>query len=181
MASSLKYWRKVYEDSKDRSVCVDIERAWFNGPIAIVGVYRPREGVIECEQFVRGKNLTAGALRAALYDAKLLITYNGLRNDVPAIEAQFPGAIAPDRRVLDLYLLSRIFQVNASLKTWEDTLGIPRAPGGTIRKGHAIRLWQRYEQRLDAKALAVLLEYNRQDTVNLYPVAEAFLHGFVGD
>ena len=59
------------------------------------------------------------------------------------------------------------------------TLGIDRLDGN-LKRGHTIRLWQQYEQRRDDDALNVLLAYNKQDTVNLYPLAEKLM-GFVGE
>ena len=179
MSSPLIYWKKLYEQLRENAICVDIERTSFNGPIAVVGLYEPKDGIVECRQFIRGKDLNAENLRKTLSRYKLLVTYNGLYYDIPVIEHEFPGTFAHDRKVLDLYLLSRKLQVTASLKTWENTLGIER-PNGQIRKGTAIKLWQRFERYNDRKALQLLLEYNRQDTVNLYPLAERLMK-FVGE
>ena len=52
---------------------------------------------------------------------------------------------------------------------------IERPGEALIRKGSAIQLWQRYEQLHDQWALDMLLAYNRQDTINLYPLAEAMM------
>jgi hypothetical protein len=51
------YWCDLCVRLKNYSVCVDIETTRFNGPISVLDLYRPREGVIECESFVKGRNL----------------------------------------------------------------------------------------------------------------------------
>ena len=65
MSTSLLYWKKLYAELKAKSVCIDIERARFNGHIAVIGLYEPRDGLVECIHFVRGQNLTAENLRRA--------------------------------------------------------------------------------------------------------------------
>ena len=80
----------------------------------------------------------------------------------------------PDKQVLDLYILSKKLGMNTGLKTLEATFGIERLDG-EVKKGSAIRLWQRYETHRDQRALDLLLVYNKQDTVNLYPLAERLM------
>jgi uncharacterized protein len=175
MTTPLSHWINLYKRLKGKAVCLDIERTRFNGPIAVLGLFEPKDGVVECSQLVRGRGLRGETVREALRNYELLVTYNGLRNDIPAIEKEFPGALASGRKVLDLYLFSRMMQMNAGLKTWENTLHIERPSDSIIRKGTAIRLWQRYEQLHDRRALDLLLAYNRQDTINLYPLAEGVM------
>jgi uncharacterized protein YprB with RNaseH-like and TPR domain len=172
MDNSIRYWAGVYRQLKNNAVCIDIERASFNGPISVIGWYEPKEGVIECDYFIRGQNLNAENLRKILGKYKLFITYNGLYYDVPAIQKEFPGVIPKDFLVLDLYLFAKRLNLNTNLKVLENTLKVERSYEGTLKKGRTIRLWQRYEKYGDAQALNRLLEYNKQDVVNLYPLAE---------
>ncbi len=174
MSTSLFFWKKLYAKLKDTAVCIDIERTRFSGPIAMIGWYEPRDGIVDCNHFVKGQNLTHENLRRAFQRHKLLITFNGLHYDIPAIEKEFPGVFFQGRQILDLYILSRKLQLSASLKTLETTFGIERLDGN-VKKGSAIRLWQRYEQHHDKEALNLLLAYNKQDTVNLYPLAERLM------
>ncbi len=179
MSTPLLYWKQLYAELKSRAVCVDIERTRFNGPIAVVGWRsEPRDGLVECNHFVRGQNLTGENLRRAFQGHKLFISYNGLVYDLPAIEKEFPGVFPPDKQVLDLYILSKKLGMNTGLKTLKATFGIDRLDGD-VKKGGAGRLWQRYETHRDQRALNLLLAYNKQDTVNLYPLAEKLM-GFIG-
>jgi uncharacterized protein YprB with RNaseH-like and TPR domain len=51
-------------------------------------------------------------------------------------------------------------------KTVERKLGIPRKTVG-VDGFEAVRLWYRYVNDADEDALSLLLEYNREDVVNL--------------
>jgi uncharacterized protein YprB with RNaseH-like and TPR domain len=53
------------------------------------------------------------------------------------------------------------------LKRVEEQLGIERSTKG-IDGLEAMRLWQRFLYDRDEKALQALLQYNREDVVNLY-------------
>lgn len=170
MVENLLVWCDLYDRLKSDSLCIDIETTRFNGPISVLGLYRPRDGVIEYEAFVKGQNLSGRNLKTAFANCKLLITFNGLRFDIPHIRKWFPGAL-PNLPVIDLYLFARRLGLNASLKVIESTLGIDRLEMQGQQK-IAVRLWQRFERYQDHNALRRLLEYNRQDTINLYPLAE---------
>ncbi len=63
------------------------------------------------------------------------------------------------------------------LKRVEEQLGILRRTQG-IDGIEAMRLWHRYETYRDEEALKVLLEYNREDVVNLKLLDET-LRGMV--
>lgn len=106
MVQSLLYWCELYDRLKFESLCLDIETVSFNGPISVVGIYRPRDGVMESDAFVRGRNLSADVLKAAFADCKMFITFNGRQFDVPHIRKLFPGAIPETMPVIDLYLFA---------------------------------------------------------------------------
>ena len=175
MDKSLFYWRDVYQQLKAQAVCIDIERASFNGPISVLGWYEPKDGLIECNFFIRGQNLDAEKLRKAFRGHKLLITYNGLYYDVPVIQKEFSDVFPKGIKVLDLYIFAKKLSLNAGLKVLENTLNVQRSDLGNLKRGRTIRLWQRYEKNGDTKALTRLLEYNKQDVVNLYPLAEELI------
>lgn len=172
MVQSLLYWCGLYERLKKDALCLDIEVTKFNGQVAVVGLYKPREGLIECESFVKGRNLTYENLRKTFGGCKILVTYNGINFDIPKIRAEFPGAIPENIPVIDLYRFARKVGMNTNLKVLENTIGIERLEDYQKKRNVAIRLWKRFTEYNDAQALSMLLEYNRQDTVNLYPIAE---------
>ncbi len=167
----IKYWCELFEKNKKDCLCLDIEMAEFNGSIAVVGLYRPREGLVECQQFVKGKNLTHGNLADALKGCKLLVTFSGKNFDVPMLNKRFSN-VANGIPVFDLYLFAKLIgRGSSSLKTFENTFDINRLYSHSNKKGVALRRWRRYLKG-DAEALDKLLEYNKQDTVNLYFLAE---------
>ncbi len=172
MPQNLLYWSKLYERLKQDSLCLDIEVTGFNGAISVVGLYRPKDGVVECEQFVRGQNLSSENLKTAFDGCKMLVTYNGIKFDVPKIRQEFPGVVPERAPIIDLYRFARRLDLNTNLKVLENTLAVERMEGVSKKRRIAVRLWRRYVRCMDARALAMLLEYNKQDTVNLYPVAE---------
>lgn len=169
---TLQYWCDLYEQLKFESLCLDIEVTSFGGPIAVVGLYKPKDGVIEVDSYIRGRNLTIDNLKAAFVGCKMLITFNGLKFDVPKIRSEFPGVLPEKIPVLDLYLFIRMLGINTNLKVMENTLRIDRLDDFTKKRHIATRLWRSYESYRNEKDLGLLLEYNRQDTANLYPMAE---------
>ena len=169
MTTSLLYWCRLYDRLKHKALCLDIETARYNGPIAVIGLYRPADGEIDYKSFIRGTNLTATHLQPLFSQAKMLITYNGLRFDM--IRKEFPDLIPRDLPVLDLYRFAQRLHLNTDLKTVERTTGIWRADQRSEQRGQAIRLWTRYQEQGDIQALQHLLDYNREDTINLYPLA----------
>jgi len=170
MEDSIQYWITLYERLKSQSLCLDIETTHFGGPIAIVGTYAPKDGEIQYNALVKSQNLSQESLRSLFSDCKLLITYNGHAFDIPKINQEFPGAIPHETKILDVYQLAKKLGLGTNLKVLESTLNIERMSGD--HKGKAVLLWQRYVQYNDNTALQLLLDYNRQDVINLYPIME---------
>ena len=164
----------LYRKFKSSALCLDIETTHYNGPIALIGACKPKDGEIDYISLIRGHNLSALTLKDVLHGCKLLITYNGLKHDVPKIRSEFPGSIPKDIHVVDVFLLAKYLQLGTSLNVLENTLNIER-PYNISRKGRAIYLWQRYINKNDKTALQKLLDYNRQDTINLYPIMEELI------
>ena len=175
MVLPLTHWKKLYEELKFQALCIDVEATKWNGPISVVGVYRPKEGEIEYQAFVKGENLTTENLKQAFADCKLLITFNGINYDVPEIKKQFPGALPENIPVVDLYLLAKRLDLDAGLKTLEQRFKIFRIEEVDNRRRIATKMWKKYEQTKNRKFLNTLIEYNRQDTINLYPLAERIM------
>jgi len=170
MSDSLQYWISLYEQLKNQALCLDVETTHFGGPIAIVGTYLPKDGEIQYNALIKGQNLNQENMKNLFSNCRLLITYNGLNFDIPKIHREFPGAIPQSIKVLDVYKIARFLGLGANLKVLENTLNIERMNGD--HKGRAVYLWQRYAKYNDVEALQLLLDYNRQDVVNLYPILE---------
>ncbi|MDI6800273.1 MAG: ribonuclease H-like domain-containing protein, partial [Actinomycetota bacterium] len=63
---------------------LDIETS-FDGKVTVVGIYRPSR---DFTQFIRPK-IEAEAILDFLDGAETIITFNGLRFDLPVIEKEF--------------------------------------------------------------------------------------------
>ncbi len=96
----------------------------------------------------------------------LLVTFFGTGFDLPCIRRTFPG-LKLNGLHIDLCPLFRRLSLTGGLKSIENQLGISRSAKTTGLDGwDAVRLWREWE--LGSKeSLQVLLEYNREDIVNL--------------
>ncbi|MDZ7701242.1 MAG: ribonuclease H-like domain-containing protein [Halobacteriales archaeon] len=160
-------WR-LFEDFRDRTAYLDIETTGLSqhrDDVTVVSVH----GAGGTTSLVRGRDLSAGALEAALDDAELLVTFNGARFDVPFLEASFDVAL--DHAHVDLMYPCRRLGLTGGLKAVERTIGVER-DRPDISGLDAVRLWRRYARRGDEDALETLVEYNREDTVNLETLME---------
>jgi len=161
----------LYRKRKSDAVCLDIEVAGSRGPISVVGIFKPKDGPIDYTAYIRGKNLTSANLKKAFKGCKLLITYNGMSLDIPLIRKEFSGVL-PNVSNLDLFTFAQKLKIPTDLAVLENTLGIERITSVDKKNSIAAKLWGKYKRKKDEKALSELIEYNRQDTINLYPIAE---------
>lgn len=171
----LKKIKTLYNELKHQAICLDCETAGYNKPLTVVCFYTPKDGQIEVTSLIKGKDLNKENIERALSGCKLLITYNGCISDLKWIERDFPGVISPTIPHLDLYLVAKELNLNTNLKVLETTFNIDRIDKKTQRRFIAVKLWKRYIEKGDENALATLIEYNKQDTINLYPIAEELM------
>ncbi len=161
-----EHWR-VWADFRDAAAFLDIETTGLSmgrDAVTVVGVYDGRRR----RSFVQGDNLEN--LPAALGTAKLLVTFNGARFDVPFLRKAFPR-MTLDQIHLDLLHPLRRLGFCGGLKAIERDLGISRTEETSALGGFdAVRLWRAYESGND-DALDLLIEYNMEDVVNLEPLA----------
>jgi len=140
---------------------LDIETC-ANGGVTIVGIYREDRGL---RQLVGGE-ITDVQLWDALEGVDTLCTFNGDRFDLPILERQVRLELRGRFRSLDLLRECRRVGLKGGLKKLEERFGIARSTRG-MSGWDALRLWARYENDGDRAALQVLLEYNREDVMNL--------------
>jgi len=164
---SAEHWRAYSEFCNDVAF-VDIETTGLapgRDAITVVGIYNRKEA----KTYVQGIDLDEVADELSKY--KMLITFNGARFDLPFIKHTFPE-IEYDQLHIDLmYPLKRI-GYSGGLKKIERDMGIVRSDNIKDVDGfEAVRLWNRYK-RGDEAALDTLLEYNREDIVNLETIIE---------
>lgn len=161
------HWR-LYESFRDRTCFLDIETTGLDRhrhEVTVVTLYQAGETTT----LVRGRDLSAHRLREHLDDAAILVTFNGKQFDVPFLETAFDLSIGCPH--IDLRYPSRRVGLTGGLKSIESTLGIGRE-AADVDGREAIRLW-RASQRGDESALETLVQYNRDDTINMEAVLEA--------
>ena len=160
-------WR-LYEDFRDEALFLDIETTGldhYRNDVTTVSLHRSGR----TRTLVRGDDLTGDELAAELDDAPLLVTFNGARFDVPFLETEFGRTF--DRPHLDLMYPCRRAGLSGGLAAIEELLGIERELPD-ISGLDAVRLWHEHQRGEDG-ALETLIEYNREDTENMKPVADA--------
>jgi uncharacterized protein YprB with RNaseH-like and TPR domain len=162
-------WR-LYESFREQACFFDIETTGLDHRTSVVTtVTLHQDG--EMHTLVRGDDLTDENLRAAFEDAGLLVTFNGARFDIPFLESSFDLSL--DYPHIDLMPTARKAGLSGGLSEVERELGISRElPDVDGRE--AVRLWHEHERGVDG-ALDRLVEYNREDTVNMVPVMESIV------
>ena len=152
---------------------LDIETtglSWLDAEITVIGLYLVDGSSSRLLQLV-GKEITRDSLLEALETVQTIFTYNGSRFDLPFIDASLgidlSGLFAHRDLMYDCWQCN----LYGGFKAVEAQLRIPRHLKG-IRGWDAIMLWQRYSDHGDQNALALLLEYNREDVVNLKALRE---------
>src|ERR1700712_305880 len=140
---------------------LDIETT-FSNAISVIGISRPDVGTIQ----LVGGGVRDLSLYEALEGVRTLVTFNGSSFDLPVIRKRLFADLKREFEHCDLLYICRRKGLRGGLKKVEEILGIGRATAG-ISGWDAPRLWNRYETYGDRAALQTLLEYNREDVVNL--------------
>jgi len=159
-------WR-LYENFSEGACFFDIETTGLDhdrNVVTTVSFYQDGETTT----LVRDDDLTAENVRAAFDAADLLVTFNGKRFDVPFLETSFGLDVATPH--LDLMYTCKKLGLSGGLKPIEKEIGVERdRPDITGRD--AVRLWREHESGQDG-SLETLIDYNREDAVNLRTLAD---------
>jgi len=142
----------------------------FYDYITVIGVYRCQGMNGEFIQLV-GDEVTRGNLVTALRGVNTVYTYNGSRFDLPFIAASLGIDLAAEFDHHDLMYDCWDNNLYGGFKVVEQRLGIHRRLRG-IDGFEAVQLWWRYLKGGNQNALALLLEYNKEDVVNLKTLRE---------
>jgi len=142
----------------------------FYDYITVIGIYRCNGRDDKLIQLV-GEAVTRENLVKALEDADTIYTYNGSRFDLPFIDAYLGIDLEVEFRHHDLMYDCWQNNLYGGFKAVERQLGIPRQLQGISGFG-AVLLWWRYQNDYDQNALALLLQYNKEDVVNLKALRE---------
>lgn len=151
---------------------LDIETS-FLGEITVVGLHAEDRGFVQ----LVGGGITELALWTALEGVQTICTYNGTRFDLPVIRRRLGLDLRAAFTSHDLMYDCWRRNLYGGLKRVEERLEIPRSTRG-VDGIEAMRLWHRYETTRDREALMILLEYNREDVLNL-EILDRTLQGMI--
>ena len=145
----------------------------FDCEITVIGIYLYRGDIDEFVQLV-GRDATADAILEGLRDIDVLYTYNGSRFDLPFIRAQLGVDLTQLFNHHDLMFDCWRNNLYGGLKGVERQLGIARNLP-EVNGYEAVRLWWKYVESFDLDALNTLLEYNKEDVLNLKVLRDILL------
>jgi uncharacterized protein YprB with RNaseH-like and TPR domain len=152
---------------------LDIETtglSWLDSEITVIGIYLVNGSNSSITQLV-GKEVTVDNLLKTVDGVNTIYTYNGSRFDLPFIQGSLGIDLGTMANHHDLMYDCWRCNLFGGFKAIEQQLGIPRRLQG-ITGLDAVLLWQRYREHNDRKALDLLLEYNKEDVMNLRVLRE---------
>jgi len=150
---------------------LDIETS-FTGEITVIGIYYSDGRLIQ----LIGDEVNCSNLLNSLTSTETIVTYNGSRFDLPIIRNKLGIDLTKHYRCYDLMYDCWKCNLYGGLKHVEEQLGIDRASKG-INGCEAMRLWKNFKKYNDQKALNTLLQYNRDDVINLVILEKKLRYG----
>jgi uncharacterized protein YprB with RNaseH-like and TPR domain len=154
-------------ETQTNEAYLDIETTGLNHPdadIVVLGLNRVgiRAGLVQ----IVGKGLTGGNVLDALAGVEVLYTFGGTRFDLPLIEATLGLNLASLLIHHDLTDDCRQHELYGGLSMVEANLGIVRQLNGIV-KSDAAMLWHGHVERGNRLALALLMQYNKENVLSL--------------
>ena len=149
-------------------IYLDIETTGLSASchsITVIGIYLVRGSKTRLVQLV-GEEVTEGNLFKCIKGVNTIFTYNGRRFDLPFIKASLGVNLEENYHHHDLMYDCWQRNLKGGFKRVEEQLCIPRKSKG-ITGLDAVRLWWQYKNYDDQDALNILLEYNKEDVINL--------------
>lgn len=158
--------KKAIKDHMKAYLDIETDR---EGNISVIGISL---GSQQFKQFV-GKDITSNNVENCLSKARIIVTFNGDSFDLPQIKKHLNLDLAITHRSYDLFKVKKQLNIKGGLKELEKMYGIERKTGG-VNGFKAIQLWEIYRKHGRKDALELLLEYNKEDVLNLIPLEEKF-------
>jgi uncharacterized protein YprB with RNaseH-like and TPR domain len=121
-----------------------------------------------------GRDIASYSILETLKGVDIIYTYNGGRFDIPFIHLKHGVNLAELFSHRDLMLDCWRNNLYGGLKAVERQLGINRKLT-EVNGYEAVRLWWKYVDTFDLDALNTLLEYNKEDVVNLKTIKDMLL------
>lgn len=142
----------------------------FYDDITVIGIYLCNNIEDKLIQLY-GELVTRDNLVTALQGVQRIYTYNGRRFDLPFINSFLGINLEAEFEHCDLMYHCWNYNLKGGFKAVERQLQITRQTEG-ITGLDAIRLWWQYLDNYDEDALNLLLQYNREDVINLKTLRE---------
>ena len=162
--------------SEFQEAFLDIETTGLSASecdITVVGIYITNGSRNKLIQLV-GERVTGDNLLNSLQGTGIIYTYNGMRFDLPFIRQRLGVDLTGMFKHCDLMFYCWDNNLFGGMKRVEAQLNIPRR-FKELNGLEAIRLWWRYINNYDEKALSLLLEYNKEDVINLKTLRDRLL------
>ena len=151
-----------------RRAYIDIETtglSYYGCDLTVIGIGIERGDKVEVAQLIED-GLYQGKLLQVLEGVDEIYSYNGSRFDLPFITARLGIDLKNRFQHTDLMYDCWKKDLKGGLKVVERILGIGRKLQGV--DGYiAVQLWWEYVNNNDKRALQTLLDYNKEDVVNL--------------
>jgi len=149
---------------------LDIETSGFYGDVTVVGIYNGEETV----SLIRGFNLDRHNLEKAMSKAKAMVTFNGQCFDIPVLKRYFNVDFNIPH--IDLRFVGQKLGYTGGLKKIEKEIGISRPDEvADVSGAEAVHLWNMWKSTNKPHYLDLLVQYNREDIVNLLPLASRLI------
>ncbi len=155
----VEIWR-LYADFKEEALFLDIE-ADGKGPF-VIGLFDKEKTMT----MVRGVNMEKEILFSAFEGKKVLVSFNGKSCDIPRINRYF-GIMLPELPHIDLRHMCPRAGLCGGLKDVEKQINIQRTYYGSPTDA-----WKAFFASGDREYLDLIIKYNEEDVVNLYPLME---------
>ena len=143
--------------------------------VTVVGIYICNGDDTKVTQLV-GKDITTNSILEALNGVGKIYTYNGSRFDLPFIHGCLGINLTQVFPHHDLMYDCWKNNLYGGLKAVERQLGIARRLKD-MNGWEAVKLWWKYVDSFDLEALNKLLEYNKEDVVNLKTLKAKLITG----
>ncbi len=142
----------------------------WNSEITVVGIHLCN---VDDTRFVQliGDAVTGENILSVLDGVRVIYTYNGSRFDLPFINSRLKVNLEEMFEHQDLMYDCWRKNLYGGFKGVERQLGIQRKLT-EVNGFEAVRLWWRYVNDYDEEALNTLLEYNKEDVLNLKTLRE---------
>jgi uncharacterized protein len=138
-----------------------------NGNLCVFGAFIEQNGFVQ----LHGPAITSQSVAEIMDGVDTIVTFNGDLFDIPFIKKHLDIDLRSNHRSLDLFKIKKKLGIKGGLKELEKMYGIARKTEG-VNGYKAVLLWEMYTKKGRIDALDLLLEYNKEDVINLISLEE---------